>query len=170
MRRPLRLRLESFLQLLRNNDGCCEDPSRVNGKTYTRIRRFQPVPGGTGYSCGSVLGIVDPHVKHSSLFLTVSGPPRTLKDCQFYGFHGRWRGRRRPAVDAVATGECRMIHSMMPDSREPVPSSSGFAITRRGGPRNVAATEEQPESNAAESKPSKTRCGSACAQSCQGHH
>ena len=33
-----------------------------------------------------------------------------------------------------------MISSVMPDSREPVPTSSGFAITRRGGPRNVAAT------------------------------
>ena len=33
-----------------------------------------------------------------------------------------------------------MIPSVMPDSREPVPTSSGFAITRRGGPRNVAAT------------------------------
>ena len=45
-----------------------------------------------------------------------------------------------PAVDAVATGSCLMIPSVMPDSREPVPTSSGFAITRRGGPRNVAAT------------------------------
>ena len=33
-----------------------------------------------------------------------------------------------------------MIPSAMPDSRDPVPTSSGFAITRRGGPRNVAAT------------------------------
>ena len=45
-----------------------------------------------------------------------------------------------PAVDAVATGWCLMIPLVMPDSREPVPTSSGSAITRRGGPRNVAAT------------------------------
>ena len=64
-----------------------------------------------------------------------------------------------PAVDAVATGSCLMIPSVMPDSREPVPTSSGFAITRRGGPRNVAATRAAGEDQrkAAESKPSKTR-------------
>ena len=33
-----------------------------------------------------------------------------------------------------------MIHSMMPDSREPVPTSSGFAISRRGRPGELAAT------------------------------
>ena len=45
-----------------------------------------------------------------------------------------------PAVDAIAMGSCPMMPSVMTDSREPVPTSSGFAITRRGGPRNVAAT------------------------------
>ena len=45
-----------------------------------------------------------------------------------------------PAVDAVATGSCLMIPSVMPDSREPVPTSSGFAISRRGRPGELAAT------------------------------
>ena len=45
-----------------------------------------------------------------------------------------------PAVDAIATGSCPMIPSVMPDSREPVPTSSGFAITRRGRSGDVAAT------------------------------
>ena len=45
-----------------------------------------------------------------------------------------------PAVDAIATGSCRMTPSMMSDSGDPVPTSSGFAITRRGGPGDVAAT------------------------------
>ena len=45
-----------------------------------------------------------------------------------------------PAVDAIATGSCPMMPSVMPDSREPVPTSSGFAISRRGRPGELAAT------------------------------
>ena len=45
-----------------------------------------------------------------------------------------------PAVDAIATGSCLMMPSVMPDSREPVPTSSGFAISRRGRPGELAAT------------------------------
>ena len=33
-----------------------------------------------------------------------------------------------------------MMPSVMPDSREPVPTSSGFAISRRGRPGELAAT------------------------------
>ena len=50
-----------------------------------------------------------------------------------------------------------MMPLVMTDSGDPVPTSSGFAITRRGGPGDVAATREQPERKAAEAEPSKTR-------------
>ena len=45
-----------------------------------------------------------------------------------------------PAVDAIATGSCPTMPLVMPDSREPVPTSSGFAITRRGRSGDRAAT------------------------------
>ena len=64
-------------------------------------------------------------------------------------------------MDAIATGSCLMMPSVMPDSREPVPTSSGFAITRRGGPRNVAATRAAGEEGCRVHKPSRRRgCGS----------
>ena len=45
-----------------------------------------------------------------------------------------------PAVDAIATGSCPMMPSVILDSRDPVPTSSGFAITRRGRSGDRAAT------------------------------
>ena len=45
-----------------------------------------------------------------------------------------------PSVDAIATGSCPIMPLVMLDSGDPVPTSSGFAITRRGGPGDVAAT------------------------------
>ena len=67
-------------------------------------------------------------------------------------------GRR---CSGIVSYDTYMIPSVMPDSREPVPTSSGFAITRRGGPRNVAATRAAGEEGCrvpgAESNPSKTR-------------
>ena len=50
-----------------------------------------------------------------------------------------------PAVDAIAMGSCPMMPSVMPDSREPVSTSSGFAITRRGRSGEVAATRAAEE-------------------------
>ena len=44
------------------------------------------------------------------------------------------------AVDAIATGSRPMMPSVMTDSREPVPTTSGFETTRRGGSGDVAAT------------------------------
>ena len=44
-----------------------------------------------------------------------------------------------PAVDAIATGSCPTMLLVMPDSGDPMKTSSGFAITRRGRPGNVAA-------------------------------
>ena len=50
-----------------------------------------------------------------------------------------------PAVDAIAMGSCPMMTSVMTDSREPVSTSSGFAITRRGRSGEVAATRAAEE-------------------------
>ena len=53
---------------------------------------------------------------------------------------GAYRPTVLPPMRAIATGSCTMIPSVMPDSREPVTTSSGFAITRRGRSGDVAAT------------------------------
>ena len=45
-----------------------------------------------------------------------------------------------PAVDAIATGSCPTMLLVMPDSGDPMKTSSGFAITRRGRPGDVAAS------------------------------
>ena len=45
-----------------------------------------------------------------------------------------------PAVHAIATGACPMMPSVIIDSRDPVPTSSGFDITRRGRSGDRAAT------------------------------
>ena len=45
-----------------------------------------------------------------------------------------------PAVHAIATGSCPMMPSVVPDRREPVPTASGFAVTRRGRPGMLTAT------------------------------
>ena len=62
-----------------------------------------------------------------------------------------------PAVDAIATGSCPMMPSVIPDNREPVTTASGFAVTRRGRPGDVTATGEQTERRAAEAEPLGTR-------------
>ena len=49
-----------------------------------------------------------------------------------------------------------MMPLVMLDSGDPVPTSSGFAITRRGGPGDVAATRAA-ERKAAKAEPSKTQ-------------
>ena len=45
-----------------------------------------------------------------------------------------------PAADAIATGSCPTMPSVMNDSREPVPTTLGFAISRWGRPGELAAT------------------------------
>ena len=45
-----------------------------------------------------------------------------------------------PAVHAIATGACPRMPLVIIDSRDPVPTSSGFAITRRGRSGDRAAT------------------------------
>ena len=40
-----------------------------------------------------------------------------------------------PAVDAIATGSCPMMLLVMPNSGDPMKTSSGFAITRAGTPQ-----------------------------------
>jgi hypothetical protein len=45
-----------------------------------------------------------------------------------------------PTVHAIATGSRPKMPSVMTDSWEPVPTTSGFEITRRGGSGDVAAT------------------------------
>ena len=44
------------------------------------------------------------------------------------------------AVDAIATGSSPMMPLVMSDGREPVPTTSRFAITHRGRSGDVAAT------------------------------
>ena len=46
----------------------------------------------------------------------------------------------RAAVHAIATGSCLMIPPMIPDGPKPVPTSSDFAIIRRGRPGDVAVS------------------------------
>ena len=46
----------------------------------------------------------------------------------------------RPSLRAITTRSSLMIPSVMSDSREHVPTTSGFEITRRGGSGDVAAT------------------------------
>ena len=53
---------------------------------------------------------------------------------------GAYRPTVLPAMRAVATGSCPMMPSVMPDRREPVPTASGFAVTRRGRPGMLTAT------------------------------
>ena len=43
-------------------------------------------------------------------------------------------------MHAIATGSCLMIPSMIPDGPKPVPTSSDFAIIRRGRPGDVAVS------------------------------
>ena len=45
-----------------------------------------------------------------------------------------------PAVNTIATGSSLMIPLVMPGGREPVTTTSGFAITHRGRSGDVAAT------------------------------
>ena len=45
-----------------------------------------------------------------------------------------------PAVDAIAAGSCPTMPSVMNDSREPVSTTLGFAISRWGRPGELAAT------------------------------
>ena len=46
----------------------------------------------------------------------------------------------RPAMRAIATGPSPMMPLVMSDGREPVPTTSRFAITHRGRSGDVAAT------------------------------
>ena len=58
-----------------------------------------------------------------------------------------------PAVDAIATGSCPMMPPVMSDSRESVPTSSGFAISRRGRPGELAATGAAGEEGCVQDRP-----------------
>ena len=46
-----------------------------------------------------------------------------------------------------------MMQLVMTDSGDPVTTSSGYAVTRRGRPGDVTATAEQTERRAAEAEP-----------------
>ena len=95
-------------------------------------------------------------------------------------FIDTYRRATRAAVHAIATGPCLIIPSMIPDGPKPVPTSSDFAIIRRGRPGDIAVTgagrEERSgrrdfeEAHAAQCAPDCTRIVSHCQDVEAAHH
>ena len=78
-------------------------------------------------------GLREPVTRHSHLG-GMSGEPTMDGDV------GEHSPKVPPTVHAIATGSCLMMPSVMPDGREPVPTTSGSDVSRWGRPGMLAAT------------------------------